>query len=72
LDKWCVLGMCVILIFILKVPPPAEVEDAEVVEPVMMAVPVTPVRQPVLWTAWVFFKAFFASLIPEAPQGIAN
>ncbi|XP_056117130.1 homocysteine-responsive endoplasmic reticulum-resident ubiquitin-like domain member 1 protein [Rhinichthys klamathensis goyatoka] len=54
------------------VPPPAEVEDAEVVEPVMIAVPVTPVRRPLLWTAWVFFKAFFASLIPEAPQGIAN
>ncbi|XP_048024883.1 homocysteine-responsive endoplasmic reticulum-resident ubiquitin-like domain member 1 protein [Megalobrama amblycephala] len=54
------------------VPPPAEVEDAEVVEPAMTAVPVPPVRPHLLWTAWVFFKAFFASLVPEAPQGIAN
>uniref|UniRef100_A0A8C2B5I8 Homocysteine-inducible, endoplasmic reticulum stress-inducible, ubiquitin-like domain member 1 n=1 Tax=Cyprinus carpio TaxID=7962 RepID=A0A8C2B5I8_CYPCA len=54
------------------VPPPAEVEGAGVVEPAMTAVPVPPVRTPILWTAWVLFKAFFASLIPEAPQGVAN
>ncbi|XP_016408189.1 homocysteine-responsive endoplasmic reticulum-resident ubiquitin-like domain member 1 protein isoform X3 [Sinocyclocheilus rhinocerous] len=54
------------------VPPPAEVEGAGVVELAMTAVPVPPVRPPILWTAWVFFKAFFASLIPEAPQGVAN
>ncbi|XP_073706498.1 homocysteine-responsive endoplasmic reticulum-resident ubiquitin-like domain member 1 protein [Garra rufa] len=54
------------------VPPPAEVEDARVAEPAMTAVPVPPVRPPFLWTAWMFFKAFFASLIPEAPQGVAN
>lgn len=58
--------------FVLKVPPPAEVEGAGVVEPAMTAVPVPPVRTPILWTAWVLFKAFFASLIPEAPQGVAN
>ncbi|XP_059362582.1 homocysteine-responsive endoplasmic reticulum-resident ubiquitin-like domain member 1 protein [Carassius carassius] len=52
--------------------PPGEVEDAGVAEPAMTAVPVPPVRPPVLWRAWVFFKAFFASLIPEAPQGVAN
>uniref|UniRef100_A0A673M3P1 Ubiquitin-like domain-containing protein n=1 Tax=Sinocyclocheilus rhinocerous TaxID=307959 RepID=A0A673M3P1_9TELE len=52
--------------------PPGEVEDAGVAEPAMTAVPVPPVRPPILWRAWVFFKAFFASLIPEAPQGVAN
>lgn len=59
------------------VQPPAGVEGAdaapeEIAQPVMTAVPVSPVRPPVLWTAWVFFKAFFASLIPEIPQGVAN
>lgn len=54
------------------VPPPAEVEDAGAAEPAMTAMPVPPVRPPILWTTWVFFKAFFASLIPEAPQGVAN
>ncbi|XP_076123486.1 homocysteine-responsive endoplasmic reticulum-resident ubiquitin-like domain member 1 protein [Alosa pseudoharengus] len=39
--------------------------------------PLTPVLVPphrvsVVWTAWLFFKAFFASLIPEVPQGVAN
>ncbi len=58
--------------FVLKVLPPAEVEDAGVAEPAMTAVPVPPVRPPILWTAWVIFKGFFASLIPEAPQGVAN
>ncbi|XP_016086281.1 homocysteine-responsive endoplasmic reticulum-resident ubiquitin-like domain member 1 protein [Sinocyclocheilus grahami] len=52
--------------------PPGEVEDAGVAEPAMTAVLVPPVRPPILWRAWVFFKAFFASLIPEAPQGVAN
>ncbi|XP_051579887.1 homocysteine-responsive endoplasmic reticulum-resident ubiquitin-like domain member 1 protein [Myxocyprinus asiaticus] len=57
--------------------PPAGVEGEvgapeEVVQPTMTAVPVPPVRPPTLWTAWVFFKAFFASLIPELPQGIGN
>lgn len=59
----------------LKVVPPAELEDgepdgeADVPPP---AVPVTTVQPPILWTAWVFFKAFFSSLIPEAPQAVAN
>ncbi|KAL2093168.1 hypothetical protein ACEWY4_010480 [Coilia grayii] len=39
--------------------------------------PLTPVLVPqhrvsIVWTAWVFFKSFFASLIPEVPQGVAN
>ncbi|XP_072550956.1 homocysteine-responsive endoplasmic reticulum-resident ubiquitin-like domain member 1 protein [Salminus brasiliensis] len=59
------------------VAAPAEAENSEaeeeaVVQPSMTAVPVSPVRPPILWTAWIFFKAFFASLIPEAPQGVAN
>ncbi|XP_051953796.1 homocysteine-responsive endoplasmic reticulum-resident ubiquitin-like domain member 1 protein [Xyrauchen texanus] len=57
--------------------PPAGEEGAvaapeEVVQSPMAAVPVAPIRPPILWTAWVFFKAFFASLIPEIPQGIGN
>lgn len=31
-----------------------------------------PERRSVLITAWVFFKTFFSSLIPEGPQAIAN
>lgn len=57
------------------VEPPAGAEDAnpeEVVQPSVTAVPVPAVQPPILWTAWVFFKAFFASLIPEAAQGVAN
>ncbi|XP_026885417.2 homocysteine-responsive endoplasmic reticulum-resident ubiquitin-like domain member 1 protein [Electrophorus electricus] len=59
------------------VPNPEESEaDGEgvggVEQPPMTAVPVSPVRPPVLWTAWLFFKAFFASLVPEVPQGMAN
>ncbi|KAG9273156.1 homocysteine-responsive endoplasmic reticulum-resident ubiquitin-like domain member 1 protein [Astyanax mexicanus] len=50
----------------------AEAEEEAVVQPSMTAVPVSPVRPPILWTAWIFFKAFFASLIPEVPQGVAN
>lgn len=57
--------------------PPAELEDGETdgdadVPPPTTAVPVSPVRPSVIWTAWVFFKAFFASLVPEAPQAMAN
>ncbi|KAI1890013.1 hypothetical protein AGOR_G00168830 [Albula goreensis] len=36
------------------------------------AVLVPPHRVSLVWTAWVFFKAFFASLIPDAPQVMAN
>ncbi|KAJ8398590.1 hypothetical protein AAFF_G00421180 [Aldrovandia affinis] len=43
------------------------------VEAVLLpAVLVPPHRVSLAWTAWIFFKAFFASLIPEAPQGMAN
>ncbi|XP_040894921.1 homocysteine-responsive endoplasmic reticulum-resident ubiquitin-like domain member 1 protein [Toxotes jaculatrix] len=38
----------------------------------LTAVLVPPHRVSVMWTAWVFFKTFFSSLIPEAPQGVAN
>uniref|UniRef100_A0A3P9N1D5 Homocysteine-inducible, endoplasmic reticulum stress-inducible, ubiquitin-like domain member 1 n=1 Tax=Poecilia reticulata TaxID=8081 RepID=A0A3P9N1D5_POERE len=38
----------------------------------MTAVLVPPHRVSVMWTAWVFFKTFFSSLIPEAAQGVAN
>ncbi|TDH09238.1 hypothetical protein EPR50_G00084660 [Perca flavescens] len=38
----------------------------------MMAVLVPPHRVSVMWMAWVFFKTFFSSLIPEVPQGMAN
>ncbi|XP_051918095.1 homocysteine-responsive endoplasmic reticulum-resident ubiquitin-like domain member 1 protein [Hippocampus zosterae] len=36
------------------------------------AVLVPPHRVSVMWTAWVFFKTFFSSLIPEAPRVVAN
>ncbi|XP_044050237.1 homocysteine-responsive endoplasmic reticulum-resident ubiquitin-like domain member 1 protein [Siniperca chuatsi] len=38
----------------------------------MTAVLVPPHRVSAMWTAWVFFKTFFSSLIPEVPQGVAN
>uniref|UniRef100_A0A3P8SKR0 Homocysteine-inducible, endoplasmic reticulum stress-inducible, ubiquitin-like domain member 1 n=1 Tax=Amphiprion percula TaxID=161767 RepID=A0A3P8SKR0_AMPPE len=34
----------------------------------MTAVLVPPHRVSVMWTAWIFFKTFFSSLIPEVPQ----
>lgn len=66
-----------LLLLFFKIVPPAELEDAETdgeadVSPPVPTVPVSPVRPPMFWTAWVFFKAFFASLIPEAPQAMAN
>ncbi|XP_059916979.1 homocysteine-responsive endoplasmic reticulum-resident ubiquitin-like domain member 1 protein [Gadus macrocephalus] len=69
------------------VEEPADVEREEPVhegeEPVlagaapeeqgpMAAVLVPPYRVSAVWTAWVFFKSFFSSLVPEAPRGIAN
>ncbi|XP_064191513.1 homocysteine-responsive endoplasmic reticulum-resident ubiquitin-like domain member 1 protein [Anguilla rostrata] len=36
------------------------------------AVLVPPHRVSLAWTVWVFFKGFFASLIPDLPQGVAN
>lgn len=38
----------------------------------LTAVLVPPHRVSVMWTAWVFFKTFFSSLIPDVPQGVAN
>nr|XP_054589406.1 homocysteine-responsive endoplasmic reticulum-resident ubiquitin-like domain member 1 protein isoform X1 [Nothobranchius furzeri] len=45
---------------------------AEGSEEPMAAVLVPPHRVSLMWTAWVFFKTFFSSLIPEAPQGLAH
>ncbi|PWA24876.1 hypothetical protein CCH79_00010147 [Gambusia affinis] len=45
---------------------------AEESEEPMTAVLVPPHRVSVMWTAWVFFKTFFSSLIPEVAQGMAN
>ncbi|KAF6737039.1 Homocysteine-responsive endoplasmic reticulum-resident ubiquitin-like domain member 1 protein [Oryzias melastigma] len=38
----------------------------------MTAVLVPPHRVSIMWTAWVFFKGFFSSLIPEVPQEMAH
>lgn len=55
-------------------PADAQIVDhaAEESEEPMMAVLVPPHRVSVMWTAWVFFKTFFSSLIPEVAQGMAN
>ncbi|XP_038857118.1 homocysteine-responsive endoplasmic reticulum-resident ubiquitin-like domain member 1 protein [Salvelinus namaycush] len=46
--------------------------EAEVDEPhPLTAVLVPPHRVSIVWTAWIFFKAFFASLVPEA-LAVAN
>ncbi|XP_036400062.1 homocysteine-responsive endoplasmic reticulum-resident ubiquitin-like domain member 1 protein [Megalops cyprinoides] len=47
-------------------------EGGQGVAATLPAVLVPPLRPSLAWTAWVFFKAFFASLIPEVPQGVAN
>ncbi|CAK6969969.1 homocysteine-responsive endoplasmic reticulum-resident ubiquitin-like domain member 1 protein [Scomber scombrus] len=52
-------------------PAEAAAEESDEREE-MTAVLVPPHRVSVMWTAWVFFKTFFSSLIPEAPQGVAN
>lgn len=51
--------------------PAAAAEESDQPGP-MAAVLVPPHRVSVMWTAWVFFKTFFSSLIPEVPQGMAN
>ncbi|KAM6926143.1 homocysteine-responsive endoplasmic reticulum-resident ubiquitin-like domain member 1 protein [Lycodopsis pacificus] len=48
------------------------VEPAAAVDGPMTAVLVLPHRVSVMWTFWVFLKTFLSSLIPEAPQAIAN
>ncbi|XP_037538580.1 homocysteine-responsive endoplasmic reticulum-resident ubiquitin-like domain member 1 protein [Nematolebias whitei] len=45
---------------------------AEGSEEPMTAVLVPSHRVSVVWSAWVFLKTFFSSLIPEVPQGLAN
>ncbi|XP_077372395.1 homocysteine-responsive endoplasmic reticulum-resident ubiquitin-like domain member 1 protein [Festucalex cinctus] len=50
---------------------PTEADELEQPEP-MPAVLVPPHRVSVIWTAWVFFKTFFSSLLPEVPRGVAN
>ncbi|XP_061677383.1 homocysteine-responsive endoplasmic reticulum-resident ubiquitin-like domain member 1 protein [Syngnathoides biaculeatus] len=49
----------------------ADAEESVEREPAT-AVLVPPYRVSVMWTAWVFFKTFFSSLIPEVPQDMAN
>lgn len=44
----------------------------EASEGLTTAVLVPPHRVSLMWTAWVFFKSFFSSLIPEGPQGMVN
>ncbi|XP_071362874.1 homocysteine-responsive endoplasmic reticulum-resident ubiquitin-like domain member 1 protein [Trachinotus anak] len=51
---------------------PAAAADGSDGQGPMTAVLVPPHRVSVMWTAWVFFKTFFSSLIPEVPQGVAN
>ncbi|XP_068169274.1 homocysteine-responsive endoplasmic reticulum-resident ubiquitin-like domain member 1 protein [Antennarius striatus] len=51
--------------------PVGAADESDAQEP-MTAVLVPPHRVSVMWTAWVFFKTFFSSLIPEIPQGVAN
>ncbi|KAA8590576.1 homocysteine-responsive endoplasmic reticulum-resident ubiquitin-like domain member 1 protein isoform X2 [Etheostoma spectabile] len=51
---------------------PAAALDGVDGEGPVMAVLVPPHRVSFTWTAWVFFKTFFSSLIPEVPQGMAN
>ncbi|XP_067091648.1 homocysteine-responsive endoplasmic reticulum-resident ubiquitin-like domain member 1 protein [Osmerus mordax] len=41
-------------------------------QPPLTAILVPPTRVSVMWTAWVFLKTFFSSLIPEAPQAVVN
>lgn len=50
-------------------PPAAPVEG---LEELTAAVLVPPHRVSFMWTAWVFFKSFFSSLIPEGPRGVVN
>ncbi|XP_039989587.1 homocysteine-responsive endoplasmic reticulum-resident ubiquitin-like domain member 1 protein isoform X2 [Xiphias gladius] len=51
---------------------PAAAVDGSDGQEQMTAVLVPPHRVSVMWTAWVFFKTFFSSLIPEVPQAMAN
>lgn len=51
---------------------PEEAAPAVDGQETMTAVLVPPHRVSAMWTAWVFFKTFFSSLIPEVPQRVAN
>lgn len=55
-----------------QVDRPGGEDAAEENSEPMTAVLVPPHRVSFMWTAWVFFKTFFSSLIPEAAQGVAN
>lgn len=52
--------------------PAAAGGDGSDGEEQLTAVLVPPHRVSIMWTAWVFFKTFFSSLIPDVPQGVAN
>ncbi|KAJ0069158.1 hypothetical protein NL108_003074, partial [Boleophthalmus pectinirostris] len=56
-----------------RIPLPNEDGSEETSEPGPMTAVLVPSQQvSVMWTAWVFFKTFFSSLIPDVPQGVAN
>ncbi|XP_020790589.1 homocysteine-responsive endoplasmic reticulum-resident ubiquitin-like domain member 1 protein [Boleophthalmus pectinirostris] len=56
-----------------EVDRPNEDGSEETSEPGPMTAVLVPSQQvSVMWTAWVFFKTFFSSLIPDVPQGVAN
>lgn len=62
-------------VFLLQADEVADRQPAAPVEAsggATTAVLVPPHRVSLMWTAWVFFKSFFSSLIPEGPQGVAN
>nr|XP_015224045.1 PREDICTED: homocysteine-responsive endoplasmic reticulum-resident ubiquitin-like domain member 1 protein [Lepisosteus oculatus] len=52
--------------------PPEELLGEEQEGAPLPAVDAEPQRVTLMGTAWVFFKAFFSSLIPEGPQAIGN
>ncbi|KAL4657037.1 homocysteine-responsive endoplasmic reticulum-resident ubiquitin-like domain member 1 protein [Arapaima gigas] len=56
------------------VPPTeaAEVDEGDNEQPSQMTDMTEPQRIPLISTAWVFFKAFFASLVPDVPQPLVN
>ncbi|XP_013888793.1 homocysteine-responsive endoplasmic reticulum-resident ubiquitin-like domain member 1 protein [Austrofundulus limnaeus] len=53
-------------------PQAERTEEPDGSEQAATAVLVPPHQVSVMWSAWVFFKTFFSSLVPEAPQGLAN
>lgn len=69
--QYCVLSLQAVELADRQREESAEADGSDGQGP-MTAVLVPPHRVSVMWTAWVFFKTFFSSLIPEVPQGIDN